>query len=146
MVTNAIQIDAAVNPGNWGGPLFDAQRPRSSASTPRSRRCRSVESGSIGLGFAIPVDLAKNIAAQLIDDGTAEHAFLGVSLSDGTATADGVTRRGAVVEHGHGRLPGGEGRAPGGRRDRRDRRRGRQRRRVAHRLRPRARRPAPRSR
>ena len=40
----------------------------------------------------------KNIATQLVEDGTAEHAFLGVGLSDGTATADGVTRRGAVVE------------------------------------------------
>ena len=76
-VTNAIQVDAAVNPGNSGGPLFDAPA-ASSASTRRSPRCRS-ESGSIGLGFAIPVDLVKNIAAQLVEDGTAEHAFLGVS-------------------------------------------------------------------
>ena len=55
-------------------------------------------SGSIGLGFAIPVNLAREVGQQLIEDGTAEHAFLGVSLSDGTATADGITRRGAVVE------------------------------------------------
>ncbi|KQY47168.1 trypsin-like peptidase domain-containing protein [Cellulomonas sp. Root137] len=95
-VTNAIQIDAAVNPGNSGGPLFDAQGRVIGINS--SIATLSSESGSIGLGFAIPVDLVKNIAAQLIDDGTAEHAFLGVSLSDGTATADGVTRRGAVVE------------------------------------------------
>jgi putative serine protease PepD len=95
-VTNAIQIDAAVNPGNSGGPLFDAEGRVIGINS--SIATLSSESGSIGLGFAIPVDLVKNIATQLIEDGTAEHAFLGVSLSDGTATADGVTRRGAVVE------------------------------------------------
>lgn len=95
-VTNAIQIDAAVNPGNSGGPLFDAQGRVIGINS--SIATMSQQSGSIGLGFAIPVNLVKNIAAQLVDDGTAEHAFLGVSLSDGTATADGVTRRGAVVE------------------------------------------------
>lgn len=95
-VTNAIQIDAAVNPGNSGGPLFDAQGKVIGINS--SIATMSSESGSIGLGFAIPVDLVKNIAAQLVEDGTAEHAFLGVTLSDGTATADDVTRRGAVVE------------------------------------------------
>jgi len=95
-VTNAIQIDAAVNPGNSGGPLFDAQGRVIGINS--SIATLSSESGSIGLGFAIPVDLVKNIAGQLVDDGTAEHAFLGVSLTDGTATADDVTRRGAVVE------------------------------------------------
>lgn len=96
VVTNAIQIDAAVNPGNSGGPLFDAQGRVIGITS--SIATLSSQSGSIGLGFAIPVNLAKQIAAQLVEDGTAEHAFLGVSLSDGTATADGVTRRGAVVQ------------------------------------------------
>lgn len=95
-VTSAIQVDAAVNPGNSGGPLFDAEGRVVGITS--SIATLSQQSGSIGLGFAIPVNLARNIAAQLIDDGQAEHAFLGVSLSDGTATADGVTRRGAVVE------------------------------------------------
>ncbi len=95
-VTNAIQIDAAVNPGNSGGPLFNARGEVIGINS--SIATLSSQSGSIGLGFAIPVDLVKNIASQLVDDGTAKHAFLGVGLSDGTATADGVTRRGAVVE------------------------------------------------
>ncbi|MBT0994234.1 trypsin-like peptidase domain-containing protein [Cellulomonas sp. DKR-3] len=95
-VTNAIQVDASVNPGNSGGPLFDAQGRVIGINS--SIATLSSESGSIGLGFAIPVDLVKNIAGQLIDDGTAEHAFLGVGLNDGTATVDGVTRAGAVVE------------------------------------------------
>jgi putative serine protease PepD len=95
-VTNAIQVDASVNPGNSGGPLFDAQGHVIGINS--SIATLSSESGSIGLGFAIPVDLVKNIGAQLIEDGTAEHAFLGVGLTDGTATVDGVTRAGAVVE------------------------------------------------
>ncbi len=95
-VTNAIQIDAAVNPGNSGGPLFDAQGRVIGITS--SIATLSQQSGSIGLGFAIPVNLTKNVAAQLIEDGQAEHAFLGVTMTDGTATADGVTRRGAVVE------------------------------------------------
>ncbi|MFS0705621.1 S1C family serine protease, partial [Cellulomonas sp. 179-A 9B4 NHS] len=95
-VTNAIQIDAAVNPGNSGGPLFDAQGRVIGITS--SIATLSQQSGSIGLGFAIPVNLTKNVASQIIEDGQAEHAFLGVTMTDGTATADGVTRRGAVVQ------------------------------------------------
>jgi putative serine protease PepD len=97
VVTNAIQTDAAVNPGNSGGALVDASGsligiPSSIAGTAGS------QSGSIGLGFAIPVNEAKRIADELIADGTADHAWLGVSLSDGSGTADGSTRQGAQVE------------------------------------------------
>jgi putative serine protease PepD len=98
VVTNAIQIDAAVNPGNSGGPLFDAQgRVIGITSSIATMSDGSSQSGSIGLGFAIPANLATSVADQLIEDGTAEHAFLGVSLGDASATADGVTRRGAEV-------------------------------------------------
>lgn len=100
VVTNAIQIDAAVNPGNSGGPLFNASGEvigiTSSIAT-LSGGMQSGSSGSIGLGFAIPSNLATQIGDQLKADGTAEHAFLGVSLQDATATADDVTRRGAGV-------------------------------------------------
>ncbi|MBI9113958.1 S1C family serine protease [Sanguibacter suaedae] len=100
VVTNAVQIDAAINPGNSGGPLFNASGEvigiSSSIATMSSGA--SSQGGSIGLGFAIPSNLATSIGAQLVEDGTAEHAFLGVSLSDGTGTADGTTRQGAVVE------------------------------------------------
>ncbi|MGP7959649.1 S1C family serine protease [Sanguibacter sp. A247] len=98
VVTNAIQIDAAVNPGNSGGPLFDAAGQvigiTSSIATLSSG---SGQSGSIGLGFAIPSNLARSVGDQLMAKGSAEHAFLGVSLRDATATADGATRRGAEV-------------------------------------------------
>ncbi|ANC31273.1 S1C family serine protease [Isoptericola dokdonensis] len=98
VVTNAIQIDAAVNPGNSGGPLFDAQgRVIGITSSIATMSDGSGQSGSIGLGFAIPANLATTVSQQLIEDGTAEHAFLGVTLGDASATADGVTRRGAEV-------------------------------------------------
>ncbi len=99
VVTNAIQTDAAVNPGNSGGALVDASGalvgiPSSIAGTSSG----SGQSGSIGLGFAIPVNEAKRIADELIADGSADHAWLGVSLSDGSSTADDATRQGAQVE------------------------------------------------
>jgi putative serine protease PepD len=96
VVTNAIQIDAAVNPGNSGGPLFNARGEVIGITS--SIATLSSESGSIGLGFAIPSNLVQNVAGQIIDTGSAQHAFLGVGLDDGTATADGVTRRGALVK------------------------------------------------
>ena len=96
-VTNAIQIDAAINPGNSGGPLFDAQGLVIGITSSIATLTGSSESGSIGLGFAIPIDLATTIADQLIANGVAEHAYLGVTLREGEATADGVTRQGAEV-------------------------------------------------
>ena len=97
VVTNAIQIDAAINPGNSGGPLFDAQGRVIGITSSIATLTGSSQSGSIGLGFAIPINLAHEIATQLTASGHAQHAYLGVSLSDGTATSDGTTRRGAVV-------------------------------------------------
>jgi putative serine protease PepD len=95
VVTNAIQIDAAINPGNSGGPLFNAQGEVVGITS--SIASLSQSSGSIGLGFAIPSNLANRIGAELLADGTASHAFLGVELTDGEATADGVTRMGAQI-------------------------------------------------
>ena len=100
VVTNAIQIDAAINPGNSGGPLFNASGEviGITSSIASLSSGSSGQSGSIGLGFAIPANLAQNIGSQLIESGSAEHAFLGVSLADGTGTVDGTTRQGAEVK------------------------------------------------
>ena len=98
-VTNAIQIDAAINPGNSGGPLFDATgEVIGITSSIASLSSGGSSSGSIGLGFAIPSNLVDQIAAELIETGTADHAFLGVTLSDETATVDGTTRLGAAIQ------------------------------------------------
>lgn len=58
----------------------------------------SSEAGSIGIGFAIPSNLAKQIADEIIKDGKATHVALGITIATGTAEADGVTRAGAVVK------------------------------------------------
>jgi len=98
VVTSAIQTSAAVNPGNSGGALVDASGRlvgiNSSIATVGSS---GGQSGSIGIGFAIPVDEAQWIAEQLIEDGTAEHAFLGVTPTDGSATQGSATHKGAKI-------------------------------------------------
>lgn len=95
-ITNAIQVDAAINPGNSGGPLFNSAGQVIGINSSIATTSRSA--GSVGLGFAIPIDLGHLIAEQLMANGEAEHAFLGVSLSDGAASAAGTTRVGAKVE------------------------------------------------
>jgi putative serine protease PepD len=94
VVTNAIQTSAAINPGNSGGALVNAsgQLVGINSSIASLGSSSSGQSGSIGIGFAIPANEAKSIASQLISSGKAEHAFLGVSLGDGTAS-DGTSQR-----------------------------------------------------
>lgn len=90
-IPGAIQTDAAVNPGNSGGALVDAQGRLVGINSSIAGLGSGAggQSGSIGLGFAIPVDSAAAVAGQLIEDGTAEHARLGVYLDDATAEVDG---------------------------------------------------------
>lgn len=94
--TNAIQIDAAVNPGNSGGPLFD-EKGHVVGITSSIISTSEDNPGSIGIGFAIPVNLAEKVAKQLIESGSATHAYLGVGLENGLGEVDGETRGGAKV-------------------------------------------------
>ncbi|MEE1618163.1 S1C family serine protease [Brachybacterium sp. J153] len=96
--TSAIQTDAAINPGNSGGPLVDASGQviginSAIAGIPNSEG----QAGSIGLGFAIPSNTAMLIAEQLVENGSADHAYLGVTTTDGSATVGETTYRGAEV-------------------------------------------------
>jgi putative serine protease PepD len=78
---NAIQTDAAINPGNSGGPLVDATGAVIGINSAiASMSSSSGQSGSIGLGFAIPINQAKRTAEQLIATGKSSHPILGVSL------------------------------------------------------------------
>ncbi len=101
VVTNAIQTDAAINPGNSGGALIDASGHvigvTSSIASLGSSDASGGQSGSIGLGFAIPSNEAGSVAQQLISTGTVKHAYLGVSVSDGTASISGAKQQAAIV-------------------------------------------------
>jgi putative serine protease PepD len=85
-VIDAIQTDAAINPGNSGGPLvnLDGQVVGINSAIASLGAAAGGQSGSIGLGFSIPIDQARRIAKQLVDTGTASHAQLGVSVRDTT--------------------------------------------------------------
>ncbi|MCW2827402.1 MAG: peptidase and chymotrypsin/Hap [Marmoricola sp.] len=82
----AIQTDAAINPGNSGGPLVDMSGRvvgiNSSIRTASSGGLASDSGGSIGLGFAIPIDEVLPIVNQITDGAKPTHARLGVSVSD----------------------------------------------------------------
>jgi putative serine protease PepD len=77
-IRNVIQTDAAINPGNSGGPLLNSRGEVIGVNT----AIFSPSGGSIGIGFAIPVNTAKNILPQLIARGRASHPWLGISGAD----------------------------------------------------------------
>jgi S1-C subfamily serine protease len=97
-ITGAIQTDAAVNHGNSGGALLDAAGEL--IGIPAQIADSGVD-GNVGVAFAIPVDTAKAVIGQLSEDGSVEHAWLGVSMATvdaDLAEAAGLgPRRGALV-------------------------------------------------
>lgn len=99
VVTNAIQVDAAVNQGNSGGPLFNASgEVIGITSSIASLSSSSQSAGSIGIGFAIPSNLARKVSDSIVSTGSFQHAQLGVTVKTGQVTADGIMRGGASVE------------------------------------------------
>ncbi|MER6121110.1 trypsin-like peptidase domain-containing protein [Streptomyces sp. NPDC001795] len=98
---SALQTDASINPGNSGGPLLDAQGAviginSAIQSTGSSGLGGSGQSGSIGLGFAIPINQAKYVAQQLIKTGKPVYAKIGASVSlDETTGGAKITDQGA---------------------------------------------------
>lgn len=95
---SALQTDASINPGNSGGPLLDAQGNvigiNSAIQSAANGLGGTGQSGSIGLGFAIPINQAKYVAQQLIKTGKPVYAKIGasVSLSDASGGAKIITQ------------------------------------------------------
>ncbi|WP_433786489.1 S1C family serine protease [Actinomycetospora sp. CA-101289] len=93
-VLDAIQTDAAINPGNSGGPLVNGRGEVIGVNTAIASVTGSAgqEAGSIGLGFAIPINQARRLATELVDTGRATQAVIGVGVADaaprGAAMAD----------------------------------------------------------
>ncbi|MGZ4664882.1 MAG: S1C family serine protease [Frankiaceae bacterium] len=114
VIIGAIQTDAAINPGNSGGALVDGLGQVIGINTAIATADGS--NGSIGLGFAIPIDYAKSIADEIIRTGHATHPYIGVTaltVSSDEAQANG-TSVGAQVQN---VVPGGPAADAGLRRD-----------------------------
>jgi S1-C subfamily serine protease len=93
-IAGVVQTDAAINPGNSGGPLLDAEGRVIGVNSQIASSARQ----SSGVGFAVPVDIVRDVVPQLIEDGEIDRAYLGVS------TVEVAGQDGAVVA---GITPGG---------------------------------------
>ena len=78
-ISNVIQTDAAINPGNSGGPLLDANGRVIGINSQIESTGSSADgqASNSGIGFAVPSNTVRNVVKQLLQDGTAEHAYLG---------------------------------------------------------------------
>jgi len=103
---DAIQTDAPINPGNSGGPLVNASGQvigiDAAIDTLGADPITGTQGGSIGLGFAIPMDQARRVVAELIRSGHATHSVIGASFNANFSGngAQIVTGRGAVAPGG----------------------------------------------
>ncbi|TDC01591.1 PDZ domain-containing protein [Nonomuraea longispora] len=87
-IGGAIQTDASINPGNSGGALVNAAGELVGINT-----AIASDAAGGGVGFAIPVNTAKQVSEQLISSGKVTHAFLGVSVTDATGDVPGALVR-----------------------------------------------------
>ena len=92
-----IQTDAAINPGNSGGALLDSQGRLIGINVAIASAGSASSGGSIGVGFALPSNLAKRVTSEIIASGAATHGLLGASVGD-QGSQKGSTSVGAVVK------------------------------------------------
>ena len=108
---DAIQTDAPINPGNSGGPLVNAQGQvigvNAAIDTLGGDPITGGQGGSIGLGFAIPVNQARRVATELIRTGRAAHSVIGALIN--TSVLAAAAPRSSPARHR--RRPGGQPRA-----------------------------------
>jgi putative serine protease PepD len=107
---NALQTDAAINPGNSGGPLVDATGAVVGVNSAIASlgSLAGGQSGSIGLGFAIPINQAKKTAEQLIKTGSATYPIMGIAIDTRyngvgaliSSEANGITPNGPAAKAG----------------------------------------------
>ena len=93
-ISDVIQTDAAVNPGNSGGPLLDA----SGRVIGINSQIATSGGGNEGVAFAVPIEVAKDVADQLIDDGSVERAYIGIS--GGSLTPEAANALKLAVDQG----------------------------------------------
>ena len=97
---NVIQTDAAINPGNSGGALTNTQGEIigvNVAIASAGSSSSSAQSGNIGVGFSIPINVAKRVAQEIIATGAATHGQLGLSVQDKASGASSGFTTGAEV-------------------------------------------------
>ena len=87
---NVIQTDAAINPGNSGGALVNDRGELVGVNVAIATASSFAQSGNIGVGFAIPANVAKRIATEIIETGVASHGLLGALVSDAMSSDDGA--------------------------------------------------------
>ena len=104
-ISDVIQTDAPINPGNSGGPLLDAT---GRVVGINSQIEAGAGGGNVGIGFAVPINTASDVAKQILDGGEVQHAFLGITGADLTSEIADVLNlsieRGALVQE---VVPGG---------------------------------------
>ncbi len=97
-ISHVIQTDAAINPGNSGGPLIDAS---GSVIGINSQIQSGSGGGNLGIGFAVPINTARDVVEQIKHDGEVEHAYIGITGGSITpAIADALklpTDKGVLV-------------------------------------------------
>ncbi|HUC34982.1 MAG TPA: trypsin-like peptidase domain-containing protein [Gaiellaceae bacterium] len=98
-IDQVIQTDAAINHGNSGGPLLNANGDVIGVNA----QIESESGGNVGIGFAIPIDTVKDVASQLIKEGKVEHAYLGIDMvpinSDVAANFRVPVDQGVLIQH-----------------------------------------------
>ena len=100
-IGHAIQTDAALNHGNSGGPLLNADGQVIGVNAQIA--AQSANAGNIGIGFAIPINTVRDVAAELIKHGKVEHSFLGIEVKAIDPTIARIfhlpVRQGLMVAH-----------------------------------------------
>jgi S1-C subfamily serine protease len=97
-IENVIQTDAAINPGNSGGPLLDVA---GRVIGINSQIATGGGGGNVGIGFAVPINTAKQVIPQLRDNGKVERAYLGITgatIDQSLSRLNLATKTGVLVQ------------------------------------------------